>query len=87
MTLIANKHYHPSLQFVIFIAITIGVIGAGYLIGSAAVIAIYGVDALLDIARLNLASPATVNALWVLQIVSTTIPIIAASLIFAILVV
>jgi membrane protease YdiL (CAAX protease family) len=87
MTLIANKHYHPSLQFVIFIAITIGVIGAGYLIGSAAVIAIYGVDALLDIARLNLASPATVNALWVLQIVSTTIPIIAASLIFAIWVV
>jgi membrane protease YdiL (CAAX protease family) len=74
---------HPSVQFVIFIGITIGIIGAGYLIGAAAVIGLYGVDTILDIAKLNLTNPKVPNALWIIQILSTTIPIFIASVVFA----
>ncbi|MDB5157326.1 MAG: hypothetical protein JWR50_2033 [Mucilaginibacter sp.] len=79
----ANKQQHPSLQFLVFIALTIGIIGAGYLIGAAIVMGLYGVNTVMDLAQLNLANPNAVTSLWILQIVSTTIPIIASSLIFA----
>jgi membrane protease YdiL (CAAX protease family) len=82
-----TKQLHPSVQFVIFILITIGVIGAGYLIGAAAVIGLYGIDTILDIAKLNLTNPNVANALWIIQILSTTIPIFVASVIFANLIV
>ncbi|MDB4927489.1 CPBP family intramembrane glutamic endopeptidase [Mucilaginibacter sp.] len=83
MIITVNKHTRPSLQFLIFIALTIGIIGVGYLIGAAAVIGLFGANVLMDIARLNLTDPNAANALWILQIVSTTIPIITASVIFA----
>ncbi len=82
MTVNVQKHSHPSLQFLIFILITIGMVIVGYLLGAATVIALYGVNTLMAIARLNLAEANVVNALWVLQIISTTIPILAASLVF-----
>ncbi|MES2377104.1 MAG: CPBP family intramembrane glutamic endopeptidase [Bacteroidota bacterium] len=78
---------HPQLQLIIFIAITIGVIGAGYLIGAALVIGLYGVDTVLDIAKLNFTNPHVANALWIIQILSTTIPIFIASVVFAYLIV
>ncbi|MCC8424410.1 CPBP family intramembrane glutamic endopeptidase [Mucilaginibacter sp. UR6-11] len=87
MTENTNKQLHPALQFIIFISLTIAVIGGGYLIGAAMVVGLYGVNILMDIARLNLNNPNAVNGLWVVQIVSTTIPILAASIIFARLVV
>jgi len=79
----ANKQQHPSLQFLVFIALTIGIIGAGYLIGAAIVMGLYGVNTVVDLAQLNLANPNAVTGLWILQIVSTTIPIVVSSLIFA----
>jgi membrane protease YdiL (CAAX protease family) len=78
-----DKQQHPSLQFLVFIALTFGVIFAGYLIGAAIVMILYGVNTVVDLAQLNLANPNAVTGLWILQIVSTTIPIIVSSLIFA----
>lgn len=82
-----NKQQHPSLQFLVFITLTIGIIGSGYLIGAAIVMGLYGVNTVVDLAKLNLANPNAVTSLWILQIVSTTIPIIVSSLIFAYLIV
>ncbi|TSJ43634.1 CPBP family intramembrane metalloprotease [Mucilaginibacter corticis] len=78
-----DKQQHPSLQFLVFIALTFGIIFAGYLIGAAIVMILYGVNTVVDLAQLNLANPNAVTGLWILQIVSTTIPIIVSSLIFA----
>ncbi|NNU33361.1 hypothetical protein HK413_02825 [Mucilaginibacter sp. S1162] len=74
---------HPSLQFVIFIGITIGIIGVGYLAGAAIVIGLYGIDTLLAISKLNFTNPNVANALWIIQILSTTLPIFVASVVFA----
>jgi len=71
------------LEFSIFIVITIITIIAGYAIGSAIIIALYGLDALTEIAQLNLNDAHAITALWILQIVSTTIPIFVASYVFA----
>src|ERR1700761_7645615 len=78
-----NKHLYPSLQLLTFMAITIGVIAVGYFIGAALVTWLYGADALMAIAQQNFSAPYISNTLWILQIVSTTIPIMTVSLIFA----
>lgn len=78
----ANR-LHPSLQFLILIAITIGVILIGNLIGAAVVAAFYGLDIVFNIAQLDFSAPGTVNALWILQILGTTIPLLIAPLVFA----
>lgn len=74
---------HPSLQFLIFIGITIGIIGVGYLAGAAIVIGLYGIDTLSAISKLNLTNPNVANALWIIQILSTTLPIYIASVVFS----
>lgn len=78
---------HPLQDFLIFILLTFGIIGAGYLIGASIIVGLYGMDILMDLARLNLSNPNAVNGLWILQIISTTIPILIASLVFAVYVV
>jgi membrane protease YdiL (CAAX protease family) len=70
-------------DLLIFILLTIGVILIGYLIASAIVISLYGLDTILDIGRLNFTNPNVENALWIIQILSTTIPIFVASVVFA----
>lgn len=83
MTESAIKQQHPSIQLLTLVAIIISIIGAGYIIGAGIVIALYGVNALMEIAQLNLNDPNAAEGLWILQIVSTTIPIFAAAYIFA----
>jgi membrane protease YdiL (CAAX protease family) len=78
-----NKHIYPSLQLLTFMAITLGTIAVGYFIGAALVTWLYGIGALTAIAQQNFSAPHMTNTLWILQIVSTTIPIMATSLIFA----
>lgn len=73
----------PSLQFLALIAITFVVIGLGYLVGAGIVIGVFGKKTLSDIAGLNLNGPGVVNGLWILQVVSTTIPIMAAAVLFS----
>ena len=78
-----HKQTSPSLQLLLFIGITIGVILVGYLIGMGVIMGLYGFDTLMQIARLDLSSPNAVNALWILQVISTTIPLFIAPVFFA----
>jgi uncharacterized protein len=83
MTSNSADRLHPSLQFLILVAITIGIVLVGNLIGAAIVAAIYGLDMVFNIAQLDFSNPATVNALWILQILGTTIPLLIVPLVFA----
>jgi len=71
------------MQLLIFIALGIGVLIVGNLIGAGIIIALYGLDALMQIAQMNLSSPDAIIALWILQVIGTTIPLFAAPVIFS----
>lgn len=83
MTTNQRTHLSPAIQLVLFIAITIGVVLTGYLIGALVIFAVYGLETLMQLAQLNLSDPDTINALWILQVISTTIPLFIAPLFFA----
>lgn len=83
MTINQSRQLSPAMQLLLFFAISIGIILLGYLIGALAVIVIYGLDTLMQLAQLNLSNPDTINALWILQIISTTIPLFIAPVFFA----
>jgi membrane protease YdiL (CAAX protease family) len=83
MTENAKNQLSPYLQFLAFIAITFVIIGIGYLIGAGIVMLLFGTKTLSAIAELNLGGPNVANGLWILQVVSTTIPIMVAAVLFA----
>jgi uncharacterized protein len=83
MTINQRTQPSPPIQLVLFIAISIGVILTGYLIGALVIFAVYGLETLMQLAQLNLSNPDTINALWILQVVSTTIPLFIAPVFFA----
>lgn len=74
---------HPSLQFLMFVGVLIGVFIIGNLIGAGLVFAIYGMKTFMAIAQMDTAVPNFIPAVWILQIVGTTLPILAAPLLFA----
>lgn len=77
------KQRHPSLQFLILVVLAIGIILAGNIIGILLVMALYGLDMVLNITQLNFSQAGTVNALWILQIIGTTIPLFLTPIVFA----
>jgi len=79
----SNNQIRPGLQFLIFIGIFIIILVIGNLIGAAIAAALYGLNTVMDIAQLNFKAPGIVNALWILQIAGTTLPILAAPVFFA----
>jgi membrane protease YdiL (CAAX protease family) len=79
----ARGSVHPSMQLITFIILSMGVIAVGYVIGIGIITVLYGPGILLQIGQLNFSNPHEINALWILQIVSTTIPIFAAPVIYA----
>ncbi len=79
----AVNQVHPAMQFLIFTGIFIGIYLIGNIIGAAIVIALYGMNIITAISSSNITAPHFVNALWILQITSTTIPIFAAPVFFA----
>ena len=74
----ANK-LHPGVQLLIFSAVFIGAL----LICNFALIGIYGIKGIMDIASLNPSTPHLNNSLWVLQLIGTTLPIFVAPVFFA----
>jgi membrane protease YdiL (CAAX protease family) len=74
---------HPSMQFMVLLAICIGIMILGALIGAAIAIALYGVNILNQVASFNGTDPHVVTAIWILQIASTTIPLFVAPVVFA----
>jgi hypothetical protein len=72
----------PLMQFVIFCAITLGLLLAGSALAMAAIYFIYGADSLKLVMAMKLTSLQSVNALWLLQILGTTIPIFLVPIVF-----
>ncbi len=74
---------HPSLQFLILVSITIGLMIVGALIGMAIVIPVYGFKVITEVGAFDTTYPGVINSLWILQITSTTIPLFVGPVIFA----
>ncbi|MGZ3813212.1 MAG: CPBP family intramembrane glutamic endopeptidase, partial [Mucilaginibacter sp.] len=71
------------MQFLILLGLLIGAVIAGSLLGSAIIVARYGINTLLDIGRENLNAPNVQTSLWIFQFFGTTLPILVTPLIFA----
>ena len=78
-----RKQPHPAAQFLIFTGIFLIVLIVGNLIGAGIATALYGINTVMSIAQGNLTSPHVVNALWIVQIAGTTIPIFSAAVFYA----
>jgi len=74
---------HPGLQFLIFMGIALGALIVGSLIGIGLISALYGLKTFGAIQSLKTSVPHFSDALWVLQIAGTTLPILAAPFFFA----
>ncbi len=72
----------PGLQFLLFVVIFLGIFVVCNIIGILAVGVIYGFNLVMDIGHLNFSNPQSIPALYLLQIVTTTIPIFLAPVIF-----
>jgi membrane protease YdiL (CAAX protease family) len=73
---------HPVIQLLIFIALFIGVLLLGNLIGIGLVFAIYGLKTVMAFTAMDVTAPHFAPALWILQITGTTLPILIAPVIF-----
>ncbi|TWJ03556.1 hypothetical protein JN11_01102 [Mucilaginibacter frigoritolerans] len=82
-----DNQLHPSLLFLVFICIFIGVLIIGNAIGAGLIVLVYGTKTLTALATLDTSSPQIINALWILQTLGTTFPIFAAPVFFAFVVV
>lgn len=73
----------PALQFLVFVLIILIAIFLGNLAGLGIIVAVYGLPTVMDILHMQFTAPNVVPAIYILQLVSTTIPIFAAPVFFA----
>ena len=78
-----NSRFSPGLQFLIFFFLFVFVLIAANIIGGVFVAAIYGTKTLVALTTLNTTAPNFTSALWIMQLVGTTLPIFASPVIFA----
>ncbi len=79
----SDNTMHPGLQFLIFILLSLGIIIIGSLIGAGVTMLLYGVDTVTNIGRSVFTDPNAKSALWLIQVIGTTIPILLSPLFFA----
>ncbi len=84
---IPYKQIHPSLQFLILIGLVVGTIIIGTFISVAIIYSSFGKDILNDVVALKISSVKTQNALWILQLISTTLPLLLSPIFFAYIIV
>jgi membrane protease YdiL (CAAX protease family) len=73
----------PPLQFIVFVVVAVLILILGNVIGLGIIAGIYGVNTVFDIMQLKLNGPNITGALYILQVISTTIPIFLAPVFFA----
>ncbi|MBS7564392.1 CPBP family intramembrane metalloprotease [Mucilaginibacter sp. Bleaf8] len=73
----------PSLQFAILILLTISILIAGNFISMAVIAGLYGTDTFNNVISFNPNAPHIAQGLWILQIISTTIPLFITPIIFS----
>ncbi|HWZ16192.1 MAG TPA: CPBP family intramembrane glutamic endopeptidase [Mucilaginibacter sp.] len=67
----------------IFILLSIAIILIGNVIGAGIAVALYGMHAVLGIGQMKFTEPHVIDALWIIQIGGTTLPILAAPIFYA----
>ncbi|WP_372976760.1 lysostaphin resistance A-like protein [Mucilaginibacter sp.] len=72
----------PGLQFLLFVVVFTAIFIIGNLLGIAIITVVYGLNMVMEIAQLNFTNPQSIPALYILQVVTTTIPIFLAPVIF-----
>jgi membrane protease YdiL (CAAX protease family) len=87
MTYKAYNQIHPAIQFLLFISIFIIVFIIGNIVGPGIVWALYGLKTLTALAGLNVSTPHFLPAIWILQLLGMTLPIFAAPVFFAFIIV
>ncbi|MDF2432907.1 MAG: protease family protein [Mucilaginibacter sp.] len=78
-----GEQMHPGLQFLMFAGIFLVIMIVGNLLGIMVVIPLYGLKTITALSDLNMTAPHIIPALWIIQIVGTTLPIFAAPVFFA----
>ncbi|WPU94459.1 CPBP family intramembrane glutamic endopeptidase [Mucilaginibacter sabulilitoris] len=74
---------HPSIQIIILVAGTIFALIVFGLLAAGIIWAIYGTQTVTDVMSFNTANKNTLSGLWILQIVSTTLPLFVVPVLFA----
>ncbi len=83
ITVTPHRYLSPAKQLGIFLLITFGLLIAGAFLAMGLIWAVYGPAVINEVRELNITSPQGLQALWFLQIISTTLPIFSAPVIFA----
>lgn len=73
---------HPSVQFLLLVVILIGCMLVGGMLWMAVIVVFYGFDTVTQTLAFNTTAPHIINSFWILQILSTTLPVFAAPYIF-----
>jgi membrane protease YdiL (CAAX protease family) len=73
----------PTMQLAIYLGLSVGIIFLFNLIGLAVIILFYGMDLVQELYRMDFSNPKMAQALYILQLISTTLPIFIAPVIFA----
>ncbi|MDB5025078.1 MAG: family intrarane metalloprotease [Mucilaginibacter sp.] len=84
---IPHRAIHPGLQFLMLIGVVLGLILAGTVISILIISSSFGKDILNDTMSLKVSSVQAQNALWILQIVSTTLPLLLSPVLFSYIIV
>jgi len=78
-----ENHIRPGIQFLIFAGVLILILFVGNIIGICIAALAFSFKEVMDIVNMNLQSPHTSAILWILQTAGTTLPILAAPIVFA----
>ncbi|WP_158990978.1 CPBP family intramembrane glutamic endopeptidase [Mucilaginibacter sp. L196] len=78
-----NVGIHPFFQMLILFSLLIGLVMVGFFVASAIITAKYGANTMTDVMAYNISNAHALNGLWILQIVSTTIPLFITPIFFA----
>lgn len=80
---IYTSSLHPALQFFILVILLVTALFIGSIIGAGIVWASFGEGILNDVINAKIASHQAQNALWIIQLTGTTLPILATPVFFA----
>src|ERR1041385_7694800 len=79
---IPHRHIHPARQFFIFLALFLFIYIAANILGIISILISYGMDTLKEIGALNI-TQINLNAVWMLQFISVTMPLLISPIIFS----
>jgi membrane protease YdiL (CAAX protease family) len=78
-----EEQMHPGMQFLVLAAVFLVIFIVCNIIGVAIAGGLYGFKILQDIGTVDAATPHIASALWIIQLTGTTLPILAAPVFFA----